>query len=98
MYIFIVDFHLIITHQRFSKKQVVNFCILARVTSDMSLSKKHTHMNAFFKSQFNYCPVIWMCHSRKNNNKINRILERCLRIVYNNKRSPFNALLEKDSF
>ena len=55
-------------------------------------------MNAFFKSQFNYCPVIWMCHSRKNNNKINRILERCLRIVYNNKRSPFNALLEKDSF
>ena len=54
-------------------------------------------MNAFFKSQFNYCPVIWICHSRKNNNKINRLPERCLRIVYNNKQSPFNALLEKDS-
>ena len=43
-----------------------------------------------------YCPLIWMCHSRENNNKINRLHERCLRIIYNDKRSPFNALLEKD--
>ena len=32
-------------------------------------------MNAFFKSQFNYCPLIWMCHNRDNNNKINRLHE-----------------------
>ena len=37
-----------------------------------------------------------MCHSRENNNKINRLHERCLRITYNDKRSSFNALLEKD--
>ena len=37
-----------------------------------------------------------MCHSCKNNNKINRLHERCLRIRYNDKRSSFNALLEKD--
>ena len=37
-----------------------------------------------------------MCHSRENNNKINRIHERYLRIIYNDKRSSFNALLEKD--
>ena len=37
-----------------------------------------------------------MCHSRANNNKINRLHERCLRIVYNNKQSSFNELLEKD--
>ena len=37
-----------------------------------------------------------MCHSRENNNKINRLHERCLRIIYNDKRSSFNALLEKD--
>ena len=53
-------------------------------------------MNAFFNSQFNYCPLIWMCHSCENNNKINRLHERCLRIIYNDKRSSFNALLEKD--
>ena len=53
-------------------------------------------MNASFNSQFNYCPLIWMCHNRENNNKINRPHERCLRIIYNDKRSSFNALLEKD--
>ena len=37
-----------------------------------------------------------MCHSRENNNKINRLHEKCLRIIYNYKRSSFNALLEKD--
>ena len=71
-------------------------CDLTRVTSCMSLSKKRSLMNAFFNSQFNYCPLIWMCHSRKNNNKINRLHERCLRIIYNDKRWSFNALLEKD--
>ena len=37
-----------------------------------------------------------MCHSRENNKKISRLHERCLRIIYNDKRSSFNALLEKD--
>ena len=53
-------------------------------------------MNAFFNSLINYCPLIWMCHSHENNNKINRHHERCLIIIYNDKRSSFNALLEKD--
>ena len=39
---------------------------------------------------------MWMCHSREINNKIKRLYERCLRIIYNDKRSSFNALLEKD--
>ena len=53
-------------------------------------------MNSFFKTQFNYCPLIWMCHSRENNRKINRLHERCIRTIYNDKQSPFNELLEKD--
>ena len=28
-------------------------------------------INSFFTSQFNYCPLTWMCHSRRMNNKIN---------------------------
>ena len=69
---------------------------LARVTPYMEIAKKHILMNAFFTSQFSYCPLVWMCHSRVNNNKINRLYERCLRIVYNDKQSSFNELLEKD--
>ena len=53
-------------------------------------------MNAFFKSQFSYCPLAWMCHSRANHSKINRLGERCLRIIYSDKTSSFEALLEKE--
>ena len=53
-------------------------------------------MNSFFKSQFNYCPLIWMCHSRENNRKINRPHGRCLRNIYNEELSSFNELVEKD--
>ena len=53
-------------------------------------------MNAFFNSQFNYCPVIWTCHSRALN-KINRLHEQCLHIIYYDKTSTFKELLEKDN-
>ena len=53
-------------------------------------------MNAFFTSRSSYCPLVWMCRSRANNNKINRLHERCLRIVHNDKQSSLNELLEKD--
>ena len=51
---------------------------LARVTPYMGTAKKRILMNAFFTSQFSYCPLVRMCHSRVNNNKINRLHERCL--------------------
>ena len=69
---------------------------LARVTPFMNLSKRRLLMNSFFKTQFNYCPLIWVFHSRENNRKINRLHERCLRTIYNDKQSSFNELLEKD--
>ena len=50
----------------------------------MSLPKKNLLFNSFIKSQFNYCPLIWMFCSRKQNSKINSIHERALRIIYQN--------------
>ena len=79
------------------KKASRKIYALARVTKYMNLTKRKTLMNAFFNSQFNYCPLIWMCHSRINNNKINRLHERCLRIIYKDKKSSFEELLDKDS-
>ena len=69
---------------------------LARVTPHMGIAKKCIIMNNFFTLQFIYCPLVWMCHSHTNNNKINRLHERCSWIVYNDKQSSFNELLEKD--
>ena len=49
---------------------------LARATPYMNLQKRKVLMNAFFNAQFNYCPLIWMLHSRQNNNKIKHLHER----------------------
>ena len=54
-------------------------------------------MNAFFTSQFSYCPFIWMCHSCSNNRKINILHGRRLRKIYNDKQSSFTELLSNDS-
>ena len=59
--------------------------VLARLTNYMELPERRILMNAFFKAQFNYCPIVWMFHSRSLNNKINRLHERCFRIIYNDK-------------
>ena len=53
-------------------------------------------MKAFISSQFSYCPFTWMNHSRTLNNKINRMHERSLRVVYNYKNFTFKDLLDKD--
>ena len=63
----------------------------------MELGKGRILMNAFLNSQFNYCPVIWMCHSRALNNKINRLHGQCLRIIYNEQTSTLKELLEKNN-
>ena len=44
---------------------------LSRVTPFMNLSEKKMLMDSFFKSQFSYCSLVWMCHSRTINNMIN---------------------------
>ena len=48
---------------------------LGRIANYMSLEKRRTVMKTFTESQFNYCPLIWMFHSRTINNKINRLHE-----------------------
>ena len=69
---------------------------LSRIFIFMALTKRRFLMNSFFTSQFSYCPLIWMCHSRTVNSKINKTHERCLRIVYNDNKSSFKELLETD--
>ena len=69
---------------------------LGRVSRLMPLKKRKLVFNAFIKSQFAYCPLVWMFHDRKVNSKINRLHERALRIVYNDDLSTFDKLLEQD--
>ena len=62
----------------------------------MNLQKRKVLMNAFFNAQFNYCPLIWMLHSRQTKNKIKHLHERCLRLIHSDKLPSYEELLEKD--
>ena len=69
---------------------------LMRIKKYLKQEKLRLIMKTFIESQFNYCPLIWMCHSRNLNHKINKLHERSLRLVYKNSNLTFEQLLEKD--
>ena len=46
------------------------------------------------KSQFNYCPLVWMFYSRQSNILINKIHERSLTISYKDQKTSYHNLLE----
>jgi len=69
---------------------------LARISNYLSEGKLKIIMKTFVQSQFNYCPLVWMFHNRKLNQKINKLHERALRVVYKNDNSTFQELLDKD--
>ena len=74
---------------RIIKKASRKINALSRIASYMNIEKRKLLTNSFFASQFNYCPLVWICHQRRVNNKINYLHERCLRIVYSDSVSSF---------
>ena len=63
----------------------------------MNKKKRRILMNAFITSQFSYCPLVWMSHSRTMNNRINKIYEKALRLVYKDETNlSLDDLLKKD--
>ena len=95
-----VDFDNLLTFtthiENLCKKASLKISALARMSAFLSKAKRRYLMNAFIKCHFSYCPLIWMFHSRALEQKINRLHERCLRIVYSDRTSTFEDLLELD--
>ena len=69
---------------------------LIRISKYLNEHKLKLIMKTFIESQFNYCPLLWMFCSRTLNNKINKLHERALRVVYKSDNLTFQQLLEKD--
>ena len=69
---------------------------LKRIAKYLDSRKLRIIMKTFIESQFNYCPLTWMFHSRQLNNKINKLHERALRVVYKNPNLSFQELLDLD--
>ena len=79
------------------KKSSAKLNALARISGYMDIKKRRIIMKSFITSQFSYCPLVWMFHSRRLNNKINSIHERALRTTYGDQKSTFPELLIKDN-
>ena len=68
---------------------------LSKRTRCMVLPKWHMSLNVFFLSQFSYCPLVWMLYSHCQNIKINQLHERCLWVIYSDKKSTFTELMRR---
>ena len=79
------------------KKASEKFHAITKVTSYMNISKRRIIINALLKSQFSYYSLVWMSYNCVDHNKINRLHERCLRKIYSDNTSFFEALLERGS-
>ena len=87
------------------KEHVSNLCkkssqklhALVRISRYISQNKFKIIMKAFITSQFGYCPLVWMFHSRNLNNPVNKIHERALRLVYKDNTSSYTELFIKDN-
>ena len=47
-------------------------------------------------AQFKHCSLVWMLHSRRNNNIKKNLHERCLSLIWNDKNLSYEELLTKD--
>ena len=88
----IIEYHI----NRICRKASQKLHALSRTAKHISEDEKPMLFKSFIILQFNYCPIVWMCHGRGLNNKINNIHERALRIVYQDKKSSFETLLKRD--
>ena len=78
-----------------SKKANQKLHALARLSNYIDPIKSEILMNSFIRSQFNYCPLVWMFHDRTTNSKLNRIHERALRLVCKESESELEKLKKK---
>ena len=77
-----------------ASQKIASSPALSRLSSYPHNSEKKLIFNSIIKSQFSYCPLVWMFCSRTSNNMINKLHERSLRIILNDYSSDFNILLE----
>ena len=78
------------------KKASQKLNALSRLCTIMPFHRRKVLMQAFFNSQFSYCPLVWMFHGRKINTRIDNLHFRALRMIYLDETSSFEELLQKD--
>ena len=68
---------------------------LGRLQKYMGKSEKVAIVNSFIYANFNYCPLIWHFSTYKLIRKIEKVQQRCLRIVLYDYGNDYDVLLRK---
>ena len=84
------------------EKQISTLCnkasnqlnAICRLQPYMGQKEKETIINTFVYSNFNYGSLIWHFCNKNSQNKIERIQERCLKVLSNDYTSNYEELLE----
>ena len=79
------------------KKASQKLSALSRIASCMTVDQIRLVLNSSITSHFSFCPIVWMCHCRKLNERINHIHERALRKFYKVFNLSFQELLIEDN-
>ena len=74
-----------------------NVNALARLKNYVTSDERNLLLDSVIKSQFTYCPLIWMFTSHYLNNALNNIHERALRLIYNDHEKSFNSILTQNN-
>ena len=81
--------------KKIRRKASQKTCALSRISHYLDSKQKEIAFKGIIRSQFSYCPLIWMFCSRKTNHLINKVHERSLRTVSGDNHSSFKSLLSK---
>jgi len=78
------------------KKANSKIAMIKRNQHFLTFQQRKIVLSSFVHCHFNHAPLAWMFQSRGINNKINRVQERALRILYCDEQSSYEDLLKRD--
>jgi len=80
-----------------SKKAGKQINAMSRLSNVLSKENKMTVLKSFILSNFNYCPLVYHVSSKGSSLKMERLLERGIRLVLNDFSSNINSMMTKSN-
>jgi len=66
-----------------------------RININLDMHSRLAIYNSFIVSNFNYCNNIWLFSNKSGLSKLDKANERAIRFIYNDKKTPYDTLLNE---
>ncbi len=85
---------------RFHVSEVIRKCArqlnaLRRQSKLLNVQAKKKVFNAFIRANLNYCPLVWINRNKTDLTRLEKVQERAVRLIYNDKVSSYDDLLQR---